>query len=565
MKTFFFEPFSKGDSYVLTTQLASYFAGHAGVYSAELETLLKEEDINGLVNYDIDYNRGGSSSDVYAARQVLALYQKRDDLSIGVDKSAVALHKFIECEHSCKETNSRLYQGLIRGDENPYVGRVFHYARRKIEKVLGAVPGWSDLPFAYGPGANTNCRKTTSARWKLSAKPACSANMVSSIDEILSEIPLYRDLHSEFEIEFGKCSDGSPDLDVFSIEEICHVDVTPGELMFVPKSAKTHRSIIVEPSLNSLVQKGIGTVLKRRLKRAGVDLYDQSRNRELARRSSMDNSLATIDLSSASDTISRELVSQLLPLDWYILLNSSRTSSVIHKKSGQVFDLHKFSSMGNGYTFELESLIFYALTWAVCRVEEIQPFVSVYGDDIICPTSIYDNLSDVFTYCGFSVNRKKSFIDGPFRESCGADFLNGVNVRPYYQKTTWSPAALCCFYNNLIRSGWSGVFPRALSILLENIPDQFRIYGPDGFGDGHLISDAPPLRHHRREHGWEGFVFDTFIPLTRKVKHKCVGHSILPYYSVYIGESREQSVNHFIVRGTRAGQKRISVYKLGGF
>lgn len=565
MKTFFFEPLSKGDSYVLTTQLASYFAGLAGVYSGELKALISEDDINGLVNYDIDYRRGSNSSDVYAARQVLALYQKRDDLSIGVDKEAVALSKFIECEHSCREANKRLYYGLIRGDENPYVGRVFHYARRKIEKILGEAPRWSSLPFAYGPGANTNCRKTTSARWKLSAKPACSANMVSSIDEILSEIPLYRDLHSEFEMTFGVCDDGSPDLNRYSIEEICRVDVTPGELMFVPKSAKTHRSIIVEPSLNSLVQKGIGTVLKKRLKRAGVDLYDQTRNRELARRASIDNSLATVDLSSASDTISRELVSQLLPLDWYILLNSSRTSCVVHKKSDTVFDLEKFSSMGNGFTFELESLIFYALTWAVCRVEEIQPFVSVYGDDIICPTSIYDRLNEVFTYCGFTVNTVKSYVDGPFRESCGADYLNGVNVRPYYQKTTWSIASLCCFHNNLVRSSWSGVFPGALSTLLENIPDQFRIYGPDGFGDGHLVSDVPSYRAHRRERGWEGFVFDTFIPLTKSVRRRCAGHSILPYYSVYIGEARHQTVNHFIVRGTRAGQKRISVYKLGGF
>jgi len=561
MKSYFFEPLAKGDSYVLTDQIASIFAKAAGPYSRELNKLVQEKDYAGLVNLELDYSRSGNASDVYASRQVLALYQKRDDLSIGVDKEAVALSKFLECEQICKETNSRLSRGLLLGDENPYVGRVFHYARRKIAAILGTVPELADLQFAYGPGANTNCRKITSARWKLSAKPACSANMISSIDEILSEIPLYRDLHSKFELEIALTDDS---IELVNSCEIVDVTVSPGELMFVPKSAKTHRSIIVEPSLNSLVQKGYGTFLKQRLKRAGVDLYDQTRNKRLAQRASIDNSLATIDLSSASDTISKELVSQLLPLDWYLRLSACRTSEVFYKNWDEPLHLHKFSSMGNGYTFELESLLFYALTWAVCRVEEIQPFVSVYGDDIICPTSIYTRLSEVFQYCGFSINDRKSFITGPFRESCGADFLNGVNVRPYYQKTTWSYSTLVCFHNNLVRTEWGRAYPEVLSMLQDLVPPHLRLYGPDGFGDGHFLGDHDRIPWNR-DRGWEGFVFDTFIPLTRVVKSHARGHRILPVYTVYIGASREQRVNHFSVRGTRAGQKRIRVYRLGGF
>jgi hypothetical protein len=132
--------------------------------------------------------------------------------------------------------------------------------------------------------------------------------------------------------------------------------IDDGKLEFVPKNAKTFRSTVTEPVLNGLTQLAIGDFLFDRLKRSGLDLRDQTRNQRLALEGSLTGALATLDLSSASDTISRELVYHLLPLEWAHFLGLSRTGHI--KYRGQRYTLEKFSSMGNGYTFPLESLIF---------------------------------------------------------------------------------------------------------------------------------------------------------------------------------------------------------------
>lgn len=542
----FFEKFKAKESYVLTDQLASFFAEKSGPIRDKLIQLIAEKDYLSLATYDVDYNDNWDVLSLYSARQCLALYQKREDLDVGIDKEQTALLKFIESEHKCKETNRRISNSRLSGTSQN-VASVLFTAQRKIERILGDVPSLSDLKLAFGPGANTNVRKITSVRWKLSASPECSANMASTVCDVLAEIPAYTSLH-------GRESQDS---------WIVDVGISPGELMFVPKNAKTHRAIIVEPSLNSLVQKGYGSYLKSRLMKAGVNLTDQSVNRRRARVGSINGSLATIDLSSASDTISKELVAELLPLDWYIALSSFRTSSIVYKKSGLEFNLSKFSSMGNGFTFELESLIFYALTWATCHVIGIKPDVSVYGDDIICPPEALTVLEEVFSFCGFSINSEKSFTEGPFRESCGSDFYAGANVRPFYQRNRWSNATLTSFHNFLVRNDWSLVYPEVLEYILLNICDHYHNYGPDGFGDGHLLGEWSP-EPFRRNRGWSGFVFTTYIQKQRRVRGLSKGDLILPHYVSYLRMSDEDPYDPFAVRGA-GKEKRISVYTLGRF
>lgn len=542
----FFKKLGKKESYVLTDHAAEIFAEKSGPLKDILKKAVQEKDYQSLVNFCIDYSLDWDAISLYCARQCLALYQKRDDIDLGYDREQVALSKFIECELICKHTNERVRRSRRYGISRN-VASVLFTAQRKIDSILGDVPSLSDLQLSFGPGANVNVRKITSARWKLSAKPACSANMASSVCDVLAEIPHYTSLHSR-ESEDSWFTD---------------VEICDGELMFVPKNAKTDRAIIVEPALNSLVQKGFGNFIKERLLIAGVNLYDQSINRRRARIGSINGSLMTVDLSSASDTISKELVAELLPLDWYIALSSYRTSSVEHLKTGTKFDLEKFSSMGNGFTFELESLIFYALTWATCHVVGVKPDVSVYGDDIICPPSILETLEEVFEFCGFSINSEKSYSSGPFRESCGADFYNGVNVRPFYQKTSWSYATLTAFHNFLVKNDWSLICPEVIEYLLQNIDSSFHNYGPDGYGDGHLIGDFP-VSPYGRDRGWSGYTFTTYIQKQRRVKGLSRGDSVLPHYVVYLRMSDEEAFNPYVVRG-ESGEKRISVYTLSRF
>ena len=73
------------------------------------------------------------------------------------------------------------------------------------------------------------------------------------------------------------------------------------------------------------------------------------------------------------------------------------------------------SPMGNGFTFELETLLFYALTMAVCGKGNFVR-VSVYGDDIICPTEHAQAVTSILVEAGFQLNLGKSFSSGPFQK-----------------------------------------------------------------------------------------------------------------------------------------------------
>lgn len=196
----------------------------------------------------------------------------------------------------------------------------------------------------------------------------------------------------------------------------------------VPKNWTTDRTIACEPSGNLPFQLAIDAFLKVRLReKTGIDLSDQSRNQEGARQGSLDGTLATIDLSMASDTLSYNTVAELLPSPWFQLLDGLRCAAYSGVFGYGLYS--KFSSMGNGFTFPLQTLIYYALGRAIGSVKVI-----VYGDDIVIESSLYHEYCALLKHFGFVINSGKSFFEGPFRESCGADFYEGTNIRAFYHK-----------------------------------------------------------------------------------------------------------------------------------
>lgn len=208
---------------------------------------------------------------------------------------------------------------------------------------------------------------------------------------------------------------------------------TGNELFTVPKSDVIDRVCAKEPDWNMYFQKGLGKMIRQRLKRVNIDLNDQSINKDLARIGSLKNNLATLDLSSASDSITTELVYKLMPTDWFKHLDTLRCP-LGTLPDGRTVKWQLFSTMGNGFTFELESLIFWALAKAICYTFGIKGRVSVYGDDIIVPSAAATPLIELLEYCGFKTNTDKTFIEGPFRESCGGHYYNGLDVTPFYIK-----------------------------------------------------------------------------------------------------------------------------------
>lgn len=211
--------------------------------------------------------------------------------------------------------------------------------------------------------------------------------------------------------------------------------VVSGNVMFtVPKSTSIDRVACKEPDLNMFLQKGAGLFIRKQLRRCGINLNDQTRNQRLAREGSRTGRLATIDLSSASDSVTVELCRQTLPPLWFAYLMDIR-SPVTRLPDGTEHVNTMISSMGNGFTFELESLLFYALARTTSYFLGSREVISVYGDDIIIASDIAQDFTDVLHYFGFRVNPEKSFWTGTFRESCGGHYDGGCDISPFYLRS----------------------------------------------------------------------------------------------------------------------------------
>lgn len=329
------------------------------------------------------------------------------------DTKAQAINTFEQGEAKCKVENE-FWRAYERGDVElePKYNVILFKAQAIIGEILGKFPiqEWLDS-CRFGPGTFAYAGvPNPSDACKLTTNPGVTQEFAPFAKAFLREYPGW--LHT---LTLGN----NIPLDL--------VVGQSGKFTTVPKTARTDRCIEIQPLLNLFAQLGLGRCIRRRLLDAtGIDLDHQSDiNRELARKGSVHGGYATIDLSNASDSICAELVKQLLPSDWYHALNITRTHTVDFE--GEIRPLERFSAMGNGFTFELETLIFYAISRATC----LHGRVVCFGDDIIVPTLYASDVCGYLEKAGFTVNRNKSFITGPFRESCGADWFLGTFVRPY--------------------------------------------------------------------------------------------------------------------------------------
>lgn len=313
--------------------------------------------------------------------------------------------KWLAAEENNRKTNQRLLLEQEHKDFGWVTSTVLlNKAKSIIRDVLGEVERFSLDNGAHSNGASTRIRRSPKAAI---LKHAGEANVSSSAVK-------HWILDSAKE----------------SILQKQVLDIHESSTFFtVPKSTDIDRVACKEPEVNMFMQREVGKYIRNRLKRVGIDLRDQTRNQQLAGRAYSTN-LATIDLSSASDSITTTLVWRLLPYGWFSLLDDLRVKTV--EVDGEQHELAMFSSMGNGFTFELESLIFYALARAVCWRSGSKGEVSVYGDDIIVSCDVARRLARVFSWLGFKVNPKKSNWSGPLRESCGKHFHKNREITPFY-------------------------------------------------------------------------------------------------------------------------------------
>lgn len=379
-------------------------------------------------------------------------------------QDAAALELFLECNEKCKGTfpeESKLWEieAIALGETKNFVYDFF-YPRDQTDAE--SVLTWSSIRsgFGFGSGANIGSYETDFMS-KLGSSDMASA------DPLLHRI-------------FGEYVRTQP---VWAqVEHMRHAMrgtavVRGSRLSFVPKTSKISRTICTEPVLNMLFQKGIQRVLESRLKQVCcIDLStQQTKNRELARIGSQTGRFGTIDLSSASDTISLSFVRWALPRDVLnILLRTACRYTIL--PDGREIELHMISSMGNAFTFPLQTILFTAIVYGVYRalgIKFLRPYkhnlgnFAVNGDDIIVVSEAYDLVCRVINRCGFKVNVDKSFNIGTFRESCGLDFYQGQNVRGVYIKSLSNDHDRYSAINRLNR--WSALHGILLCNTIEEL------------------------------------------------------------------------------------------------
>lgn len=474
------------------------------VYPRTIASLLREGRIDELLDFadSLSSQKYDDAMHHFIANQFSLLIRKYPfpPGSHSHDPEKKAIEKFEAAERKCARRN-RLF---IR--RRSHRGKPFKYGREieSMKNFVAYVLG-HEVPLAhiyehceFGPGASIGVHGDATSRAR---KLLCSEWSVSpgALHYAFAAVTSHAQLRELLLPEHAGFSSGHLPMEpewAALLRKCKYVD--HNNIEFVPKTTKTHRSIAVEPLLNGYLQKGTDTVMRCFLKRIGIDLSLQEPNARMAREGSLDGeaSFVTIDLSSASDSIAVEVVRDLLPPEWFAFLNAIRSRNFNYR--GVVRRFEKFCSMGNGFCFPLETLLFVAACHAVGAGRPGKDF-RVYGDDIIVRKPFAEPLIRLLAYLGFSTNRDKTFLEGPFRESCGSDWFGGEDVRPYtFDFALDSLEALFKALNLMQRNPrTAGFFQSVRPLLVRWVPSSVRFFrpypGPEdtaitSVGDEHLYS-----------------------------------------------------------------------------
>lgn len=190
----------------------------------------------------------------------------------------------------------------------------------------------------------------------------------------------------------------------------------------VPKNVDTDRFINIEPMFNMLLQRAFGAWIRKILKLLGNNIDPETvkgRWFDVTREAQRLHGLMishknkwTVDFKNASDSTLIDSVYKILgPTigDYACLLRSQRVLIGNH-----FFEPIKLSSMGNGFTFEIMTLLIYV----VSRQYDLS--CRVFGDDLILEGgSEATKCLEALRRIGYKINDAKTFTEGPIRESCG--------------------------------------------------------------------------------------------------------------------------------------------------
>lgn len=495
----------------------SYFEAIGGAHALSCAILIRYREYDQIALRTTDPNQFVDGDDYYRAVLANDFLRKYPGLPTTWDRSEETMKSWWASERQCFKTNYLISRESIL-HKTSVASLIFDKAAENLSILLGRVP--RDLNPRFGPGATYSMPKK-SAKFiinKIASKPVItddcwiflrelrgnmwfratsSARQKNGVNRLFNRRSRF--LTDPYQQSGQSC--------VYNLES-CRGN----RLATVPKDATKDRTIGIEPSGNVFIQLGLGSAMRKSLNRHGLLLEtSQELHSQLARKGSIDGSLATIDLSSASDSIAYELVKALCPARWFELLDASRSPYTFlpgksKDDSGHWVLLEKFSSMGNGYTFELETALFAAICLSVAdafKVKlEIGKNFSVYGDDIIVPQSIANHCITALSYVGFQINIRKTFLTGPFRESCGGDFFNGQPVRAIrVENTCQGPVDIFALHNKIYRVVDNDEV--VLTHLTRLLPLKLRRLGGDARWGDCVLHGRPAVQRRHAEPTWE--------------------------------------------------------------
>jgi len=292
---------------------------------------------------------------------------------------------------------------------------VLHEARLIIKEILGDFDEKEHHERCkFGKRASVGCPASMSyLDVRLAGPITGSADHIGWFSDHLKEDKILREA-------IQMCSDSEPSF------ALCN-ELT---LTNVPKSYKSLRSIMPNTTIGSFYTYGLGKMIEKRLSKVGLHIPSlQERHKGYVKRYSRTRSHVTADLSAASDSFTVELINRLLPRPWFNKINFGRIKRVKIKK--KTYHLESFMTMGIGFTFQLQTLCFYALLKGIEKLSGCKGKISVYGDDLIYPKRMHNYVKSIFEDLGFILNSDKTFVFEEFRESCGSDCYCGIDVRPF--------------------------------------------------------------------------------------------------------------------------------------
>lgn len=374
-----------------------------------------------------------SLAHIHALRQITLMFAKIE-IPCTDARSSDAMRRYIECEQEVRNADARL---------DP--DRTSRYNR--IGTLL-----WADLLCSVDANASAPEGRTSHLGWFIPKHgPGATADRLrgngkwrqSEWTERLEQVfPSGEHLVTSF--RHHSWLDGLRFLEPGAER--------PVRVISVPKTQRTPRIIAIEPACMQYMQQALLGAFRKAVdsddtSRSFVGWSEQMFNQRLALEGSRNGTLATIDLSEASDRVSNQHVRSLLRNHRHLndAVDSTRSRKADVPGHG-VIRLAKFASMGSALTFPLEAMVFATIIFVALERKAQRPFrrkdiesfigqVRVYGDDIIVPVDSVTAVIEELEAFGLRVNSNKSFWTGKFRESCGKEYYDGEDVSVVRMRT----------------------------------------------------------------------------------------------------------------------------------